>query len=113
MPVEVLYFSALQVDSKKSEKLNERALRLIYNGFDTDYNDLANHVRIMLANQRYRDMLCTVFKAMINELPSYIKNMLIFRDDIKNLKSMNKLVLPRVHTRRYGLKSVICTASKE
>ena len=106
MPVEVLYFSALQVDSKKSEKVNERALRLIY-------NDLANHVRIMLANQRYRDMLCIVFKAMINELPSYIKNMLIFRDNIKNLKSMNKLVLPRVHTTRYGLKSVICTASKE
>ena len=52
----------------------------------------------MLANQRYRDMLCIVFKAMNNELASYIKNMYKFRDNIKNLRGRNKLVLPRVHT---------------
>lgn len=49
---------------------------------------------------------------MNNELPSYIKNKFKFRDNVKNLGGINKLVLPRVHATRYGLKSVIYTASK-
>ena len=35
------------------------------------------------------------------------------RDNIKNLRGTKKLVLPRVNTTRYGLKSTIYVASKE
>ena len=35
------------------------------------------------------------------------------RDNIKNLRGTNKLVLPRVNTARYRLKSTTYVASKE
>ena len=34
------------------------------------------------------------------------------RFNIKNLRRMNKLVLPHVNTTRYGIKSVVYTATK-
>lgn len=108
-----IWNNCLKADSKKLEKLNERALRYIYNHSGTDYNDLANRTGGMLANRRIQDMLCIVFKALNNELPSYIKNMFKLRDNIKNLRGTNKLILPRVNTTRYGLKSTTYTASKE
>ena len=46
------------------------------------------------------------------QLPSYITNMFKLGDNIKNLRGTNKLVLPRVNTTHYGLKSTIYVASK-
>ena len=50
---------------------------------------------------------------MNNRLPSYIKDMVKLRDNVKNLSGTNKLVLPRVNTSLYGLKSTVCTATKQ
>ena len=95
------------------EKLNERALKYIYNDFRSDYIDLANRTGGTLANRRILDTLCVVFKAMNNRLPSYVKDMFKLRDNVKNLRGTNKLVLPRFNTSRYGLKSTVYTATKQ
>ena len=50
---------------------------------------------------------------MNNQLPLYITSMFKLRDNIKNLRGTNKLVLPRVNTTHYQLKSTIYVASKE
>ncbi len=97
-----------KADSNKLEKLNERAsLRYIHDDFSTDYQDLAGSNGGTLD-----DILKIVFKALNNQLPSYITNMFKLRDNIKNLRGTKKLVLPRVNTTRYGLKSTIYVASK-
>ena len=64
-------------------------------------------------NRRKKKLLYIVFKPLNNQLPSYITSMFKLRDNIKNLRGTNKLVLPRVNTTRYGLKSTIYVASKE
>ena len=60
--------NCLKADCEKLEKLNERALRYIYNDFSSDYIDLANRTGGTLANRRILDTLCVVFKAMNNRL---------------------------------------------
>ena len=67
-----LWQNCLKADSKKLEKLNERALRYIFNDFRTDYQDLAGSNVGMLDNRRKKELLYIVFKALNNQLPSYI-----------------------------------------
>ena len=105
--------NCLKADSKKLEKLNERALSYIYNDFDTEYQELAGSNGGMLDSRRKNELLYILFKALNNQSPSYITSMFKLRDNIKNLRGTNKLVLPRVNTTRYGLKSTIYVASKE
>ena len=99
--------NCLKADSKKLEKLYERALRYIYNDFDTEYQELAGSNGGMLDSPRRNELLYIVFKALNNQSPSYITSMFKLRDNIKNLRGTNKLVFPRVTITRYGLKSTI------
>ena len=66
-----------------------------------------------LEDRRKIEILNIVFKALNNLLPSYITNMFESRENIKNLRGTNMLVLPRVNTTRYGLKSTVYVACKE
>ena len=65
-----------------------------------------------LADRRIQDMLILVFKAVNNLLPTYLSDLFIIRENIKNLRGTNKLVIPNVNTTRYGTKSVAFTAPK-
>ena len=105
--------NCLKADSNKLEKLNERALRYIYKDFGTDYQILAGSNGGTLEDRRKIEILNIVFKALNNLLPSYITNMFESRENIKNLRGTNMLVLPRVNTTRYGLKSTVYVACKE
>ena len=88
-------------------------MRYIFNDFGTDYQDLAgSNGGIRWITDAKRN-LYIVFKALNKQLPSYITSMFKLRDNIKNLRGTNKLVLPRVNTTRYGLKSTIYVARKE
>ena len=64
-----------KADSSKLEKLNERALRYIHDDFSTDYQDLAGSNGGRLDDRHKIDILKIVFKALNNQLPSYITNM--------------------------------------
>ena len=61
--------------TKKLEKLNERALRYIFNDFDTDYQDLAGSNGGMLDNRCKKELLYILYKALNNQLPPYITSM--------------------------------------
>ena len=91
--------------------MNERALRYVHNDFSSEYDRLTN--KMTLACRRCQDMLIIVFiKALTNRWPAYIKSLFKLRDNVKNLRGVNKLVLPKVKTTQHGLKSTVYTASK-
>ena len=58
-----------KADSKKLEKLNERALRYIHDDFSTDYQDLAGSNG---DDRRKIEILKIVFKALNNQCSSNI-----------------------------------------
>ena len=105
-----VWHNCLKTDSDKLEKMNERALRHVHNDFSSEYDRLTN--KMTLACRRCQDMLIIVLKALTNRWPAYIKSLFKLRDNVKNLRGVNKLVLPKVKTTQHGLKSTVYTASK-
>ena len=57
-------------------------------------------------------MLLIIFKALKNSMPQYIQSLFNIRDNKKNLRGNNKLVLPVAKTTTYGLKSTSYIAAK-
>jgi len=57
-------------------------------------------------------MLILAFKAVKNLVPTYLSDLFTIRENIKNLRDTNKLVIPKVNTTHYGTKSAAYTASK-
>ena len=107
-----IWHHCLKTVSNKLEKLHGRVLRYICRDRSSDYRALTDRIGYTLADRRLQDMLIIIYKALNNRLPVYIENMFKVRINIKNLRSMNKLVLPHVNTAHYGIKSVVCTATK-
>ena len=91
--------------------MNERALRYLHNDFSSEYDRLNN--KMTLVCRRCQDMLIIVLKALTNRWPAFIKSLFKLRDNVKKLRGVNKLVLPKVKTTQHGLKSTtLYTASK-
>ena len=70
-----------------------RALRCVYNKRvplhgDDDYG-------LTLSNRRLQDIAILIFKAVNGMLPGYISDLFVVRNNVKCLKSTNKLVVPR------------------
>ena len=57
-------------------------------------------------------MLLIIFKALKNRMPQYIQSLFNIRENKKNLRGKNKLVLPVAKTTTYGLKSTCYIAAK-
>ena len=98
----------------KLEKVNERALRFVFNDKQWPYPGLLNKIGLpSLENQRLAKIVCTVFNVINNEhAPKSIKELIGFRNNKCNLKGSDILKQPKASTTTYGLKSWRFTAPK-
>ena len=93
---------------KKIEKIQERALRFIYNKYTSSYEDLLCKSKLpSLKVRRLRTFALEVFKIVNKDCPVYLFDPLI---DIKNtsysFRYQNKAALPQVRTTNFGLQSL-------
>ena len=93
--------------TEKLEKLNERALRFVYQDKTSTYETLVVKNRhSTLANQRLAKMLSTMFRAIGNgNVPLSISELLTARNSNYNLRGDAILKLPKVNSTKYGIKS--------
>ena len=91
----------------KLEKVNERALRFVFNEKQTSYCELLNRIGLpSLENQRLAKIVSTAFNVISNEhAPKSIKDLIGLRNNKYNLRGSDILKLPKVSTTTYGLKS--------
>ena len=91
----------------KLEKVNERALRFVFNEKQTSYCELLNRIGVpSLENQRLAKIVSTVFNIINNEhAPKSIKDLIGLRNNKYNLRGSDILKQPKVSTTTYGLKS--------
>ena len=94
-------------ETAKLEKVNERALRFVFNQKQTPYCELLNKIGLpSLTIQRLVKIVCAVFRAINNDhAPVSIKGLLDLRNTKYDMRGTNILYLPRVNTSTYGLKS--------
>ncbi len=86
-------------DSKKIEKVQERALRYVLNDFNNTYSNLlriASKSALYLA--RLRILAIEIFKTLNNMSPLYMKDVFIQKEVIYGLKDVNLLVQPKFKT---------------
>ena len=95
--------------TEKLEKLNERALRFVYQDKASTYETLVvKNGHSTLANQRLAKMLSTVFRAIGNgNVPSSISESLTAPNSNYNLRGDAILKLPKVNSTKYGIKSCL------
>ena len=90
--------------SDKLEKLNKRALRLIFNDDANTYTNLLETANMpSLHDRRVQDMCILIYKVIHGKTPTSLRTLLTLRSNSRNLRGELILVQPRVITTKYGL----------
>ena len=88
----------------KLEKLNECAMRCIFNDNISTYDELLVKANMLsLQNRRIQDMCILIYKAIYATTPTPISGLLSLRSNKCNLCRKMKLILPIANTSKYGL----------
>lgn len=101
-------------NTKKLDKINERALRFVYKDKSNPYDKLVKRIGLQssLEVRRIQDMLITINSCFCGRAPIPITNLFKFRDTNYNLRGTNMLSLPKVSSTKYGLRSFRYFAAK-
>ena len=94
-------------NSKKLEKIQERALRFVYDDFKSTYEELLNRANIpCLHIKRIRTMAVETFRILNDMSPPVLSDLVRIRDcSSYNFRYQNVLQVPQVRTTKYGKKS--------
>ena len=93
-------------NSLKMEKIQERALRFIYDDYNGSYENLFEKSKLpSLKIRRLKTIAVETFKIIHKNSPSYLHDLINIILQNFNFRSQETAVLPRVRTTRYGLKS--------
>ncbi len=88
------------------EKIHERALRFVYEDYESTYDILlikGNHDMLYIGH--LRNMAPEIFKALHGYTPIYIRDLLKEKNKIYNLFSTVSQKQPKCNTVTYGLNS--------
>ena len=97
-----------KTSSAKMEKLQYRALRLVFNDFDSSYETLLERVNMpTLHISRIRLIAVETFKILHKMSPVYLQDLLSYKNSIYSFRYDNLVDVPRVRTTKYG-KSSFC-----
>ena len=102
----VWHFCSKQ-NTEKMEKLQFRALKFVYNDFNSSYKDLLDRINMpTLYIGRIKQIATEVFKCLNNISPKYIQELVSKRStDHYSFRYVNSIDIPRVNTATYGKKS--------
>ncbi len=88
------------------EKLQKRALRYVYKGFNSCYTALLDRAEInTLYLKLLRSMLSLVCKNINNDGPMYLNNAFVLNDYSYSRKYL-PLIQPKFNTQKYGFNSI-------
>jgi hypothetical protein len=88
------------------EKIQELALRFIYEDYDSSDEDLLQKSKLpSLKIRRIRTIAIETFKIIHRKSPQYVHDLIDIKARSYNFREKNTAAVPRVRTTRYGLKS--------
>ena len=92
-------------DARKLERVQERALRAVYNDRNATYEELLKKGRLSsLENRRLQDILILMYKVKNSLAPEHVCNIFFQQDKHYNLRS--DFPVPRYNTVKYGRHSI-------
>ena len=95
-----------KVNSKKLEKLQERAIRFVYNDFTNSYKELLDRGNLLpLDLYRLRFLAIEMYKCVKGINPLYLNQLFTHKHSHYELRDSNLLVQSRFNTYKYGYRS--------
>ena len=95
-----------ETNTKKIEKIQERALRFIYNDFENSYDTLLIKSKLpSLKIRRMRSIALETFNILNKNGPSYLHDLVTKKHSNYYFRYTNLVHVPPVRTTRYGLNS--------
>ena len=93
-------------NTEKLEKLQFRALRIVFNDYESSYDTLLKKVNsTTLHLNRLRLIASETFKCIHNLSPEYLQSLVKVKSSTYNFRYSNILETPQVRTTRYGKNS--------
>ena len=93
-------------DKRKLERIQERALRVIYRSHSATYEELLRRADISsLYNRRLQDITVLMYKVKHGLVPDCVSELIVRKGSTHSLQNSD-FVLPRFETIRYGKHSV-------
>ncbi|KAL4227059.1 hypothetical protein ACF0H5_015033 [Mactra antiquata] len=93
-------------NTDKIEKVQERALRFVYDDYTSSYHFLLNKINMpSLQVRRMRTIAIETFKILNNLAPTVLTDLLIKKDNKYNFRYSNVLQIPKVNSNKYGKNS--------
>ena len=97
-----IWHNCIESDNQKLERLYSTALRCVYNKRAPPYGN--DDHGSTLSNRRLQDNAILIFKAVNGMLPEYISDLFVVRNNVKDLRGTNKLVVPFQKSTNFCLK---------
>ena len=93
-------------NTNKVERIQERALRFIYDDHSSSYEDLLSKSNLpSLKLRRIRFIALETFKILHKESPTFLHDLVSYKNNSYNFRYQNTAEVPRTRTTRYGLQS--------
>ena len=102
-----------EVNTKKIEKIQERASRFIYNDYSSSYESLL--IKSKLQSLKVRRMMAIAlesFNILNNLSPAYLNELLTFKNHSYNFRYQRTVEVPQVRTVKHGSRSFRSIAAK-
>ncbi len=96
-------------NTKKLEKLQYRALRFVFDDYESDYNTLQSRAKLPnLELSRQRSLCTAVFKSVHNLAPSYMSDLFTAQDkSLHNTRNVKSLVQTHYESVTYGANTFV------
>jgi hypothetical protein len=94
-------------NTKKMEKIQERALRFIYEDFNSDYDTLLSMSGLSSLKIRcLRMMAIEIFNILHKQSPAYLNDIVSFKHISYSFRWQQTVEIPQVRTTNFGLHSL-------
>ena len=101
-------------NTRKIEKIQERALRFIYDDFCSSYDKLLEKSGLIsLKVRRLRSIALETYKILNKMSPEYLHDLLHLKNVNYNFRHLNTVEIPLPRTERYGKISFRYAAAKQ
>ena len=102
-----------EANTKKIEKIQERALRFIYSDYSSSYESLLIKSQLpSLKVRRLRTIALESFKILNNLSPAYLNDLLTFKKHSYSFRYQKTVEVPQVRTVKHGSRSFRSAAAK-
>ena len=97
----------------KIENIQERALRIVYSDYTSEYQDLIKKLETTtMLQSRHNCILSEVFKSLKQMNPTYIQNLFSIKDNHYSMRDSLLLVQPKKETTNFGLRTISYLGSR-